>query len=303
MGCRVTADSARGFEFRAQCDSSARRGDDIRTLWHTYMVGVLGIPADQAAPRIDAEVGGTLHLDLLQGLEDSGWTLRRARVLDVGCGTGALLNALAVVGASPIGIEPSAQWASAAYARFEPSPGLKADVLCADGARIPLASGSVDYVLSLQVLEHMPMASVRSMILEVARVLRPGGRVFLSFENYLSFREPHYRVAWLPYLPKKVGQLYLSIRGRNPAFLRDHVHYNHTFLIMVACMDAGLCSGNWSAMRSKLEEPSLVIGWPQRQFARIISKMPSRVLKLLAIAISERRQLFRTGIRLELGRV
>ena len=48
----------------------------------------------------------------------------------------------------------------------------------ADASAVPLRAGSVDVVISKQVLEHMrdPVGMLR----EVARVLRPGGRVLLS---------------------------------------------------------------------------------------------------------------------------
>jgi SAM-dependent methyltransferase len=56
---------------------------------------------------------------------------------------------------------------------------------------------------------------------EAARVLRPGGAMYVACPNYLRFYEPHYKVFWLPLLPKVLGRLYLRLRGRNPIMLRD----------------------------------------------------------------------------------
>ena len=72
-------------------------------------------------------------------------------------------------------------------------------------------------------LEHA--RDPKRVIHEIARVLKPGGFAEISCENYLAFREQHYGVAWLPCLPKWLGALYLRLRGRNPAFLRNHVTY------------------------------------------------------------------------------
>lgn len=47
-----------------------------------------------------------------------------------------------------------------------------------DGQELPVASASVDTVLSLEVLEHLP--SPERCVAEMARVLRPGGRLLLT---------------------------------------------------------------------------------------------------------------------------
>jgi len=48
----------------------------------------------------------------------------------------------------------------------------------ADAARLPLASESVDTVVCLETLEHV--ADLEAALAEIARVLKPGGRAFLS---------------------------------------------------------------------------------------------------------------------------
>lgn len=47
-----------------------------------------------------------------------------------------------------------------------------------DGAKLPVRTGSVDTVLSTEVLEHVPHPRV--MVAEMARVLRPGGRMLVT---------------------------------------------------------------------------------------------------------------------------
>ena len=51
------------------------------------------------------------------------------------------------------------------------------DVL-ADAARLPFADASIDTVVCLEVIEHVP--AHQQVLAEIARVLRPGGKLFLS---------------------------------------------------------------------------------------------------------------------------
>ena len=55
--------------------------------------------------------------------------------------------------------------------------GAQPDVL-ADGARLPFADATLDGVICLEVLEHVPDPA--GVIAEIARVLRPGGQAWLS---------------------------------------------------------------------------------------------------------------------------
>lgn len=97
------------------------------------------------------------------------------RSLDLGCGVGGNLEMLAAHGVAA-GIDYDRGALSAARAR-----GFTR-LARADGARLPFADGSFDVVTALDAIEHMDDddAAVR----ECARVLRPGGMLFLSGPAY-----------------------------------------------------------------------------------------------------------------------
>jgi tocopherol O-methyltransferase len=99
-----------------------------------------------------------------------------ARVCDVGCGYGATARWLAVhAGAHVTGLTLSA--AQAAYAAAQPVPGgaPPPEILVRDWLQNGLPDDDFDAVLAVESTTHMPeRARVFS---EMARVLRPGGRL------------------------------------------------------------------------------------------------------------------------------
>jgi SAM-dependent methyltransferase len=96
------------------------------------------------------------------------------RVLDLGCGAGRFVVALRDAGADPVGVE----LAEAALERARRNaPGADLRLLDADGS-LPLEHASVDLVWCSEVLEHV--ADTAYLLLEVRRVLRPGGRLLVT---------------------------------------------------------------------------------------------------------------------------
>jgi cyclopropane fatty-acyl-phospholipid synthase-like methyltransferase len=91
-----------------------------------------------------------------------------ARVLDVGCGAGTLAL-LKRKGVELAGVDLSSECAWAARRNGY-------DASCrADLRRLPFADASFDYVVSLDVLGHVPLEEKTAVVGEMARVLRPGG--------------------------------------------------------------------------------------------------------------------------------
>jgi SAM-dependent methyltransferase len=91
-------------------------------------------------------------------------------VVDVGCGDGSLMRALAARGASVVGVEVS----EAAVARAGERCLLgRADAL-------PLDDGSVDACVLMRSLHHVPADAMPRAFEEAARVLRPGGAMYVA---------------------------------------------------------------------------------------------------------------------------
>jgi ubiquinone/menaquinone biosynthesis C-methylase UbiE len=108
------------------------------------------------------------------------------RALEVGCGTGLILEHVARVASSAKGIDLSPGMLEKARAR-----GL--DVHEASATELPFEDAQFDLTYSFKVLAHVP--DIAKALREMARVTVPGGTMLAEFYNPYSLR----------YLAKRLG--------------------------------------------------------------------------------------------------
>ncbi|MCP4008920.1 MAG: class I SAM-dependent methyltransferase [Proteobacteria bacterium] len=102
--------------------------------------------------------------------------LSNRRVVDIGCGKGEFAAAIAGLGAQVSGIEPDPVQA-ASNRNAKPVPGL--DLFEAGAQSLPLESTSQDVLLFRFSLHHIPPALYPEVLNEAARVLKPGGSLYI----------------------------------------------------------------------------------------------------------------------------
>jgi 2-polyprenyl-3-methyl-5-hydroxy-6-metoxy-1,4-benzoquinol methylase len=96
-------------------------------------------------------------------------------VLDVGCGAGGMLDPLARYG-RVTGVDMQPELVEFCHRRGFP------DVVVGSAYELPAPSGTVDLVTLFDTIEHVP--DDRRALRETARVLAPGGLVFISTPAY-----------------------------------------------------------------------------------------------------------------------
>jgi SAM-dependent methyltransferase len=121
------------------------------------------------------------------------WLLRREPalkqgsldLLDYGCGTADLMRVLAGLGARATftGCDVSTGMLAEVAKRWPQQLGPVPEIVVQDGASTPFASGRFDVVTISAVLHHVPPAERASVYAEIARVLKPGGRLYVFEHN------------------------------------------------------------------------------------------------------------------------
>lgn len=146
-----------------------------------------------------------LKIERLLGLLPEG---RRRRFLEIGCGSGGISH----------------------YFATHPLLALEVDAVdvtdsrgVTDGyhfqrvsdTRLPFDEATFDVVLTNHVIEHVGEKSdQRHHLAEVHRVLRDGGACYLAVPNRWMLVEPHYRLVFLSWLPRRMRTPWLRLWRR-----------------------------------------------------------------------------------------
>lgn len=112
--------------------------------------------------------------------------VRGKRILDLGCGKGRFTKRFTQLGAKMTGLDISERLIAGARKNVP-----KATFVQGTGTQLPFKDGTFDAVFSIETLEHIPdhEATVR----EIARVLKPGGKVAIIDKSLYSLH-PTYLV-------------------------------------------------------------------------------------------------------------
>jgi ubiquinone/menaquinone biosynthesis C-methylase UbiE/uncharacterized membrane protein YbhN (UPF0104 family) len=184
----------------------------VGTAWLSIAIGIVALLRLPAARR---EASAHDHFDEIEACYDT-WLPEHYRAhlvtrktgamlgampglgpnpsgLDVGCGRGWYMTVLEDAGARLAGVDTSRAQLAAARRHLHDATRLAQ----ASVERLPFESGHFDFVYIINVLHHVaPPSAQRAALAELARVVRPGGLVFV---HEMNVRNPVFRF-YLSYL-------------------------------------------------------------------------------------------------------
>lgn len=166
LGKMLAGSSAVDADARRLDEIRARRVAEMRAYFDAHAEGWDGIRSMHVS---DAEVEAAILRAL--GTHPVG------HVLDIGTGTGRMLELLAPGSLGATGIDRSADMLRVARGKLEAAKLSHCEVRQADMYALPQADASVDTVLLHQVLHYADNPGAA--IAEAARVLAPGGRLLV----------------------------------------------------------------------------------------------------------------------------
>jgi ubiquinone/menaquinone biosynthesis C-methylase UbiE len=136
---------------------------------------------------------------------------RPLRLLDLGCGMGGFAVAAARAGAQVTALDYNPAYAAITALRAAQYD-LRLPVAVAAGETLPLPAARFDAATCWDVLEHVQHPD--QLLAELARVLQPGGVLLLTAINRLAFRDPHYHLPLINWLPRPLAEAIIAALGR-----------------------------------------------------------------------------------------
>ena len=137
--------------------------------------------------------------------------IQSLQLLDMGCGMGGFAVAAARAGAHVTALDYNPSYCAITAVRAR-RYALSLPVATAAGEAIPLPSGGYDAVVCLDVLEHVQQPD--DLVAELGRVLRPGGVALITAINRFAYRDPHYHLPLINWLPRPVAEALIALAGR-----------------------------------------------------------------------------------------
>ncbi len=143
--------------------------------------------ADNWAKALDLRAAGDDQVRLRESILELAAVRTGETVVEIGCGTGPLLPALAqAIGPAGrvIGVEPQPVLADIAHARIvERGLADRVRILRERGAATSIAEGSADLCLAQTVLCHLPAPDREATLQHMMRIVRRGGRVMSADQD------------------------------------------------------------------------------------------------------------------------
>ena len=165
------------------------------------------------------------------------------RILDLGCGPGALAVRCALMGAQVFGADPSRAALRLSERRARMS-GVRLELFEFDGRRLPFSDSFFDTIIMADVAEHIDDPSLSCLLDECHRMLRPGGRLVVHTAPSLEAIRICGLLRRLTF-----GAIDLHARLVTPEYEHLHIRYHSQNSIRSVLRRSGLSPIVWGRVK------------------------------------------------------
>lgn len=146
------------------------------------------------------------HYDYCAALIPSG-----SEILDVGAGKGVFACEMAKRGFKVFGIEVNLNYIEQALKCLRDN-NLSAEIIQGNAEILPYKEGMFSFINSSEVTEHVndPMA----VCMEIYRVLKTGGKAYISFHNRFGIYDYHYHLYFINWIPRSWTEFVLKLLNK-----------------------------------------------------------------------------------------
>jgi SAM-dependent methyltransferase len=149
------------------------------------------------------------------------------------------------------------------------------DYVPVQGVELPFADASFDVVISNHVIEHVGDALAQlAHLQEIRRVLKVDGLAYLAVPNRWMLTEPHYRLAFLSWLPQRWRNPYLRWSGKGSFYDCEPLELRQLERMLAAAELSyrNLCIDGW--------RETFAIERPRHWSNRLLRRIPDGLLRL-----------------------
>ena len=147
-----------------------------------------------------------------QYVADAGGTMpRKGVILENGSSHGKYLHGFSAVFERVVAIDFSMCFLVLCKKLVDEARLENVTLICANAERLPLESGSVDFIHSNNVVEHV--SDKAAMFRETSRVLADDGLLFvISPNHFTAYTEPHFGLPFYGFIPASIRRAYVSAK-------------------------------------------------------------------------------------------
>lgn len=163
---------------------------------------------DGASPLADNQNRARKAAKIRAVLADEGvFDNPHVRILDIGCSFGHILKLLTPGTGIGVGVDID---------RAIGKPSSNVFFVRTDAENLPFSSESFDIVICNHVYEHTD--SAESLLEEIRRVLSETGVCYFAGPNKYDLVEPHYRLPFLSWLPRRLADQYMKLARKGESY-------------------------------------------------------------------------------------